>query len=88
MRFMYLQPIMLTVYVCYVCTRVKSVFVRTQNQHFNYTMRSIKLRKTPCIYIHFFLNELFSTMAVKQRQHVDAVGCRTIILRADQHVCV
>jgi len=38
-------------------------------------MRSVTLRKIRRLYI--FENELFPTVAVQQRQHVDAVGCVT-----------
>jgi hypothetical protein len=69
----------------YVCISVKSALVK-KNQQFNYTVRSVTLRKTSCVYVHF-RNELFPTTAVQQRQHVHAVECRTFY-RADQHICV
>jgi hypothetical protein len=31
------------------------------------------------IYVYIFENELFPTTALKQMDHVDAVGCRTVI---------
>jgi hypothetical protein len=38
-------------------------------------MRSVTLQKASCLYI--FLNELYPTTLVQQRQNVDAVRCRT-----------
>jgi hypothetical protein len=48
-----------------------------QTQHFNYTVRSITLQKHLAS-TYIFEHELFPTAAVQQRQHVDALGCRTI----------
>ena len=44
----------LCVYIYYVYISVKSAFVRTTNQHCNYTTRSITLHKTSCIYTHHY----------------------------------
>jgi hypothetical protein len=51
-----------------------------QNQHFGYTSRFIILHKTSGIYTHYICeNRLFPTMVIQQRQHVEAVGCRTCV---------
>lgn len=44
-----------TVYIglCYACIILKSAFVGLENQHYNYTMRSVKLHKTPYVFTHF-----------------------------------
>ena len=62
-------------YIYYVYISVKSTFVRPQNQHFRYVMHSVTFHKT-YTYISF-LNEFGPSTAVQQRQHVDAVRCRT-----------
>jgi len=59
---------------------MKSTFIKTTQSTLNYTTRSMALHKTSCIYpAHIFENELFSTMAVQQSQHVDAVECLILL---------
>jgi hypothetical protein len=65
------------VYINYVCKSIKKAPLSgPQNQRFNCIMHFTTLYKTSFTYIHFE-NELFPTMAGQQRQHVDAIGCRT-----------
>ena len=68
----------------YVCVSEKCAFVKAANSPFwlNNALRSITLLKTSYIYTHIFENKLFPTTAVQQRQHVDAVGCRTFLVAA------
>jgi hypothetical protein len=41
-------------YVYYVCFRVKLIYVQHHKpQHSPYTMRSVTLHKTSCVYTHF-----------------------------------
>jgi hypothetical protein len=59
---------------------MKSTFVKTTKSTLNYTMRSITLRKTSCIYpAHIFEDELFPRMAAQQSQQVDAAGCLILL---------
>jgi hypothetical protein len=62
-------------------------FVIVKNA-FNYKLHSITPYKTSCICTYIFQNELFPTTAVQQRQHVDAVQCRTVVSGLIKHICV
>jgi len=75
-------------YMYYVCMSLKRAVVRT-------TKSTLHLRNSLCNtalntwHIHtFFKNKLCPTTVVHQLQHVDAVGCRTWVERADHRVCL
>ena len=56
---------------------MSTLYSGPQNEHCIYSVRSITLYKSYYTYITHFSEKAFPTMAVQQRQHVDAVVCRT-----------